>query len=132
VSDNGQQGAPRRVGPRINISTLKIRELVAIEEKVGHKVAREIATFDFSADTVQALVWVALRRDNPEATYEDAGELDFDQLMQAVEGPEDPEPDPPTGPGGSPGPDAEEPTPTGSSSGQPSSAPPPFSGSSTA
>jgi hypothetical protein len=130
VSDNGQEARP--AGPRINISTIKIRELREIEEKVGHKVSREIAAFDFSADTVQALVWVALRRDNPEATYEDAGELNFDQLMQAVEGPEDEEPDPPTGPAGSSGPGAAKSAPTRSSSEQLSSAQPPSSRTSTA
>jgi hypothetical protein len=79
---------------RLDIRTLKMRELRDIENVVGHKIAQELAGFDFGMDTLQGLLWIALRRQRPGATFEDAGELDFEQIINGITGPED-EPPPP-------------------------------------
>lgn len=74
---------------RLDIRTLKMRELRDIETAVGHKIAGELAGFDFGMDTLQGLLWIALRRQKPEATFEDAGELDFADILDGITGPEE-------------------------------------------
>lgn len=130
MSVDGQ--APRPAGPRINVSTLTIDELEEIESKVGHTIAREIMTFDFRMDTIKGLLWIGMRRENPNATYEEAGKLDFDQLMGGIEGPEPEPPPPPGGQPGSSGPGEGPPTPTSSSSEPPNVASVPSSATGTA
>lgn len=79
---------------QLDIRTLKLRELRDIETTIGHKIAQEIANFDLGMDTIQGLMWIALRRDDPEATFEQAGELDFEQLIGGITGPEEMPPSP--------------------------------------
>lgn len=112
-------------GPiKLDVRTLKIRELKDIEAAVGHKIAQELAAFDFSMDVVQGLVWIALRRQRPEATFQDAEELSFEDILTGISGPE---PEPPPQPGETPS----SPTTNGSPSDESSSNSEPPSGVST-
>jgi hypothetical protein len=88
---NGQQPI------QLDIRTLKLRELRDIETAVGHKIAQEISTLDLSMDTVQGLLWIALRRQKPDATFDEAADLSFEDIINGITGPEEmpPSPTPP-------------------------------------
>lgn len=116
----------------IAIQKLKLNELLAIEGKVGRRISVELATFDLGMDTIIGLVWIAMRRENPDATFEEAGEVDFDTMMNAIEGPDEEPGPPPTPPleqsGGTSSSDGDA---TSSPSRPPKRAPAPSSASST-
>ena len=86
MSDNGQLPGKLRA---INPGKVKLRELAEIERLVGHKIGEELQTGDLSIDTMQALVWNELRKHDPAATFEQAGEFDMETLLAAFEPEED-------------------------------------------
>ena len=60
------------------VDDLELGDLKLLEETTGQKlgkILREFETRDFGADTIAGIVLVALRRDNPEATIEDADKI---------------------------------------------------------
>jgi hypothetical protein len=115
---------------RLDIRTLKIGELRDIEAAVGHKIVQELSTLDLSMDTVQGLLWIALRRQKPDATFDEAAELDFETIISGITGPEEMPPNPaaPLESSGSEPPKSGE---TGSTTRPPSVEPAASSGSST-
>jgi hypothetical protein len=82
MSDGNGQVDLRRV--KIDPGKLKIRELAEIERQVGRKLSSEFAAGELGMDTMQALLWMGLRRQDPTATFEQAGEYDFDALSSAM------------------------------------------------
>jgi len=82
MSDNGQLQLPKG---GINPGKLKLRELVEVEKLVGRKIAGELQSGDLGIDTMQGLLWIELRKHNPAATPEQAGEYDLETLMDAFE-----------------------------------------------
>jgi hypothetical protein len=68
---------------RIDPRKLKLRELAEIEQTLGRKIGTEISSGDLGIDTMQALLWLELRKQDPAATFEDAGEYDLGQLSDA-------------------------------------------------
>jgi hypothetical protein len=92
---NGQVDL-RRV--KIDPSRLKLRELAEIERLLDRKLSTEFASGELSMDTMQALLWVELRRQDPAATFEQAGDYDFATLSAAVASDEDDEGDDSVGP----------------------------------
>ena len=60
------------------VDDLELGDLKLLEATTGQKlgkILREFETRDFGADTIAGIVLVALRRDNPEATIEDADKI---------------------------------------------------------
>lgn len=90
MGDNGQLQLPKG---GINPGKLKLRELAEVEKLLGRKIAGELQSGDLGIDTMQALLWVELRKHDPAATFEQAGEYDLETLMDAFE-PEDDEGEP--------------------------------------
>lgn len=66
---------------RIDPAKLKLRELAEVERQLGRKLASELQTGELGMDTMQALLWLQLRRLNPAASFEQAGEYDLETLM---------------------------------------------------
>ena len=92
--------ARSREGDHIDIESmvddLEIGELKLLEEATGLKLARILREFEsneFGADTIAAIVWISLRRDDPEATIEDADKVKLRQIAE-VDDDEDAVPDP--------------------------------------
>lgn len=79
MSDNGLPAKLERVDP----GKLKLRELVEVEKAVGRRIAGELQSGDLGMDTMQALLWVTMRRANPDITPEMVGEYDMETLMGA-------------------------------------------------
>lgn len=76
------------------VDDLEIGELKLLEKATGQKLAgilREFEKNEFGADTIAAVVWISLLRDDPEATIEDADKI---KLRQIAEVDEDEAPDP--------------------------------------
>jgi hypothetical protein len=78
VSDNGQASAKLR---KIDPGKLKLRELGEVEKLIGRRIAGELQSGDLGMDAMQALLWVELRKHDPAATFEQAGEYDLATLM---------------------------------------------------
>ena len=70
----------------LELGDLKLLELTT-GQKLG-KILREFETRDFGADTIAGIVLVALRRDNPEATIEDADKIKLAAIAGDEEGDE--------------------------------------------
>ena len=90
----------RDAGEHIDIEAmvddLELGELKLLEEATGQKLARILREFesnDFGADTIAAIVWISLRRDDPEATIEDADRIKLRQIAE-LDDDEDAAPDP--------------------------------------
>jgi hypothetical protein len=86
-NDSQPLGKLRKIDP----GKLKLRELAEVEKLVGRKIAGELQTLDLGIDTMQALLWVELRKQHPEATFEQAGEYDLETLMDAFADDDEPE-----------------------------------------
>ena len=74
--------ARERIAGHIDIEAvvddLELGDLRLLEKTTGQKLSKilsEFETSDFGADTIVGIVLVALRRDNPEATIEDADKI---------------------------------------------------------
>jgi hypothetical protein len=91
MSDNGETpaGLPDKL-PKVDPGKLKLRELAEAERQVGRRIAGELQSGDFGIDTMQALLWIVLRKHHPTMTFEQAGEYDMDTLEAAFEGDEEP------------------------------------------
>lgn len=76
MSDNGQVKLQK-----IDPGKLKLRELAEVERQVGRRLAGELESGELGMDTMQALLWVTLRNQDPAATFEQAGEYDLQSLM---------------------------------------------------
>jgi hypothetical protein len=76
MSDNGQVKLQK-----IDPGKLKLRELAEVERQVGRRLAGELQSGELGMDTMQALLWVTLRKQDPAATFEQAGEYDLQELM---------------------------------------------------
>lgn len=98
-------------GLQIDPDKLKLREHDEIEafltQRRGERVSlvAEWRSGSPPADVVIAGVWAHLRRTNPDATFEDAGEFDYTEIQAAVAATEaleaaDVPVDPPTAPSG--------------------------------
>lgn len=98
-------------GLQIDPDKLKLREHDEIERFLSQRrgepvsLVAEWRSGSPPADVVIAGVWMHLRRTNPDATFEDAGEYDYTQIQAAVEATEaleaaDVAVDPPTVPDG--------------------------------
>jgi hypothetical protein len=74
---------------RIDPAKLKLRELVEIEKLVGRKLSAEFGSGELGMDTMQALLWMGLRRQDPSVTFEQAGEYEFDALTGLLSDDED-------------------------------------------
>lgn len=72
--------------PKVDPGKLKLRELAEAERQVGRRIAGELQSGDLGIDTMQALLWVVLRKHHPQMTFEQAGEYDMDTLQAAFEG----------------------------------------------
>lgn len=81
MSGNGQ--IPPVKLHKIDPGKLKLRELAEIEKLIGHKIAGELQSGDLAIDTMQALLWNELRKIDPAATFEQAGEYDMATLQAA-------------------------------------------------
>lgn len=89
---------------KIDPGEILLEELAEVERVIGRKLGREILTGDLGMDTMQALVWVSMRRTNPDATFEQAGKYDLMTLTAMFEDEEvAAEPDPPVTPSSSNG-----------------------------
>jgi hypothetical protein len=103
MSNNGQPPAKLR---KVDPGKLKLRELAEVERQVGRRIAGELQAGDLGIDTMQALLWVTLRREHAELSYEQVGDYDMGALMDAFAGEEpadgvDPTRATPTAPTGS-------------------------------
>jgi hypothetical protein len=76
MSDNGQVKLQK-----IDPGKLKLRELAEVERQVGRRLAGELESGELGMDTMQALLWITLRNQDPAATFEQAGEYDLQSLM---------------------------------------------------
>jgi hypothetical protein len=83
MTDNGQVPAPPGKLHKIDPARLKLRELAEVEKLLGRRIAGELQSGDLGMDTMQGLVWVELRRQDPAATFEQAGEYDLGTLFDA-------------------------------------------------
>ena len=73
------------------VDDLELGDLKLLEATTGQKlgkILREFETRDFGADTIAGIVLVALRRDNPEATIEDADKIKLAAIAGDEEGEE--------------------------------------------
>ena len=73
------------------VEDLEIGELKLLEEATGLKLAlilRQFETNEFGADLIAAVVWISPRRDDPEATIEDADRIKLSQIAE-VDDPDD-------------------------------------------
>lgn len=65
----------------INLDELTLADLADVEKKVGRSFTAALSDpNDLSATTLQALVWVAKRREDPDFTFEQAGRLPMAQV----------------------------------------------------
>ena len=67
------------------VEDLEIGELKLLEQATGLKLARILREFEsneFGADTIAGIVWISLRRDDPEATIEDADKIKLRQIAE--------------------------------------------------
>jgi len=88
MTDNGQ--APARL-TKIDPGKLKLRELADVERQVGRRLAGELNSGELGMDTMQALLWVELRRHDPAATFEQAGEYDLETILAAFADDDEPQ-----------------------------------------
>lgn len=65
---------------QFEIEKMTMAELEQIEEKSGKSVMKLLAGGELDAKTMRAIAWIAKRRENPEFTWEDSGELTLDFL----------------------------------------------------
>lgn len=70
---------------KIDPGKIELDELVEVEQLVGRKLGREMATGDLGIDTMRGLIWVVLRRSSPNATLAQAGKLTLEELLAVFE-----------------------------------------------
>lgn len=68
---------------KVDPGKLKLRELAEVERTVGRRIAAELQSGDLGIDTMQALLWITLRRQHPAVSFEQVGDYDMDALMDA-------------------------------------------------
>ena len=67
------------------VQDLEIGELKLLEKATGLKLARilrEFETNEFGADVIAAVVWISLKRLDPEATIEDADKIKLRRIAE--------------------------------------------------
>jgi hypothetical protein len=69
---------------RVDPARIKLKEMTEIERLLGRRIVPEMQSGDLGIDTMQALLWVTLRRDHPDLTFDDIGEYDLGQLTSAL------------------------------------------------
>lgn len=69
-------------GLRIDPDKIKLRELKELEGVLGRRLGGELGSGDMSVDFMQGMVWLALRNQNADATFDDAGEFTLAQLNE--------------------------------------------------
>jgi hypothetical protein len=70
---------------KIDPAKFKLAELAEVERQIGRKLAGEMQTGELGMDTMAGLRWIELRRHDPQATFEQAGEYDLETLMGLFE-----------------------------------------------
>ena len=75
-----------------NPSNLTVGELVLIEDVAGHEAAAALLEGNITPKALRALVLVALRRQNPDATLDDADAVEVVNLGDLFGSPESPDP----------------------------------------
>jgi hypothetical protein len=66
---------------KIDPGKLKLRELAELERLLGRKLAGELQTGELGMDTMTGLLWIAMRNQDPAATFVQAGVYDLETLM---------------------------------------------------
>jgi hypothetical protein len=66
---------------KIDPAKFKLAELAEVERQIGRKLAGEMQTGELGMDTMAGLLWIELRRHDPQATFEQAGDYDLETLM---------------------------------------------------
>lgn len=59
---------------------LRLFEMVEVEALLGRHILEDLMTGLPAADVMQAMLWIRLRRSDPDLTFEDAGEWDSDRV----------------------------------------------------
>ena len=80
---------------KLDIEKLTVREVKLVQEMTGKKFGAVIKDFqlgEFDGDTLHALALIWLRRDNPQATVDDALDVEILPMLN------DPEDEPTEGP----------------------------------
>jgi hypothetical protein len=66
---------------KIDPGKFNLAELAEVERQLGRKLAGELQTGELGMDTMAGLLWLELRRHDPAASFEQAGDYDLDTLM---------------------------------------------------
>jgi hypothetical protein len=98
MNDNGQQPAGK---PRPDVNLLRPNDYRRMRAKLDGRDPDELLGSGITEDVIQALILGFKLRDDPSFTWEQAGETAPAEIFDMTAGRE---PDPQTGPPGSPGP----------------------------
>jgi hypothetical protein len=79
---------------KANTARLKLRELHQLEEQLGRSILGEIGTPAPAMDLMQGMLWLLLHRVDAEVSFDEVGELSFDELMEALGTDQEPDPTP--------------------------------------